>query len=127
MIQKGTLFKVVDNSGAKKACCIHVCGGYRKRYGNIGDFIIVSVKSLRTQRRDTSKVKKGDVSKALIIRTKNYRFSYSNENSSFLENSIVLLNNQNKLLGTRLFGPIHKEFRFTKHLRLISLAAGVIK
>ncbi len=126
MVQKGSCFKVVDNSGAKKACCIHICDGYRKRYGKTGDLVIVSVKSLRTQRRDMSKIKKGDVSRALVIRTKKYRFSYSHESSSFLENSVVLLNTQNKLVGTRLFGPINGDFRHTKHLRLTSLAAGLI-
>ena len=63
MIQKGTYFKVVDNSGAKKACCIHVSGGYRKRYGKTGDVIVVSIKSLRAKRREVSKIKKGDVVK----------------------------------------------------------------
>ncbi len=127
MIQKGTYFKVVDNSGAKKACCIHVSGGYRKRYGKTGDVVVVSIKSLRAKRREVSKIKKGDVLKALIVKTKVFRPSYSQESISFFENSVVLLNNQNKLIGTRVFGPIEKTFRYTKYLRILSLASGVIK
>jgi large subunit ribosomal protein L14 len=127
MIQKGTYFKVVDNSGAKKACCIHVSGGYRKRYGKTGDVIVVSIKSLRAKRREVSKIKKGDVLKALIVKTKVFKPSYSQECVSFFENSVVLLNNQNKLIGTRVFGPIEKTFRYTKYLRILSLASGVIK
>lgn len=127
MIQKGTYLKVIDNSGAKKACCIHVSGGYRKRYGKVGDVIVVSIKSLRAKRRDASRIKKGDVAKALIVKTKVYRPSYSHECVSFFENSVVLLNNQNKLLGTRIFGPVQKTFRYTRHLRILSLASGIIK
>ena len=127
MIQKGTYFNVADNSGAKKVCCIHVSGGYRKRYGKTGDVVIVSVKSLRSKRREVSKIKKGDILKALIVKTKVYKPSYSSEVISFFENSVVLLNNQNKLLGTRVFGPIQKTFRYTKFLRILSLASGVIK
>jgi len=97
MIQKGTYFKVVDNSGAKKACCIHVSGGYRKRYGKTGDVVVVSIKSLRAKRREVSKIKKGDVLKALIVKTKVFRPSYSQESVSFFENSVVLLNNQKKI------------------------------
>ncbi len=102
-------------------------GGYRKRYGKTGDVVIVSVKSLRSKRREVSKIKKGDILKALIVKTKVYKPSYSNEVVSFFENSVVLLNNQNKLLGTRVFGPIQKTFRYTKFLRILSLASGVIK
>lgn len=127
MIQKGTCLRVIDNSGAKKACCIHISGGYRKRYGKTGDIIVVSIKSLRSKRREFTKVKKGDVIKALIVRTKIYRPSYSNESSSFFENAVVLLNNQNKLLSTRIFGPIQQDFRYTKYLRILSLASGIIK
>lgn len=127
MIQKGTYLNVIDNSGAKKASCIHVLGGYRKRYGKTGDVVVVSIKSLRSKRREVSKIKKGDVVKALIVKTKVYRPSYSNEIVSFFENSVVLLNNQSKLIGTRIFGPVQKTFRYTKHLRILSLASGIIK
>lgn len=127
MIQKGSYLRVIDNSGAKKACCIHVLGGYRKRYAKTGDIIVASIKSLRSKRRDTSKVKKGDIIKALIVKTKVYRPSYSQECIAYIENAVVLLNNQYKLLGTRIFGPVQKEFRYTKYLRILSIAAGTIK
>lgn len=134
MIQKGTYFNVIDNSGGKKACCIHVCGGYRKRYSRVGDIVIVSLKSIRKKRKqiftlkkETSKLKKGDVLKGLIIKTKSYKVSYSSEIVSFIDNSIVLLNNQNKLIGTRVFGPVLRQFRYTKHLRLLSISSGLIK
>lgn len=134
MIQKGTYFNVMDNSGGKKACCIHICGGYRKRYSRIGDVVVVSIKSIRKKRKElfnlkkeTSKLKKGDVLKGLVIRTKSYKPSYSNEVISFLDNSIVLLNNQNKLIGTRVFGPILRQFRYTKYLRLVSISSGLLK
>ena len=79
MVQKGTFLKVIDNSGAKKVCCIHIVKGYRKRYAFIGDLVIVSVKSLRSKRRLFSRIKKGEVLKALIIRTKRNLASYSSE------------------------------------------------
>ena len=127
MIQKGTYLNVIDNSGAKDVCCIQVLKGYRKRYATIGDIIIVSIKSLRLKRRSLSKIKKGEVSKALVVRTKVSKNSYSFESSNFFENSVVLLNRQNKLLGTRIFGVVPKYFRYTKFLRIVSLASGFVK
>ena len=96
MIQNGTYLNVIDNSGAKKVYCIQVKGGYKKRYARIGDIITVSVKMLRTKRRATSKVKKGEVLKALIVRTKCGLKDYSNKSISFFENSVILLNNNNR-------------------------------
>ena len=125
MIQKGSKLNVIDNSGARFVCCIHVPRGYRRRYAFIGDSIIVSVKRLRNKRKLFSKVKKGEVIKALIVRTKNSLKSYSAENLGFKENSVVLFNKQNKLIGTRLFGIIPLTFRYTKYLKLVSLAAGL--
>ena len=87
MIQKGTYLNVIDNSGAKEVCCIHVLNGYRKRYAVIGDVIVVSIKSLRIKRRSHAKVKKGEVLKALIVRTKTNIKSYALEQLNFLENS----------------------------------------
>jgi len=125
MIQKGSKLNVIDNSGARFVSCIHVPKGYRQRYAFVGDNIIVSVKKLRNKRKLFSKVKKGDVTKALIIRTKTRLKSYSAENLSFKENSVVLFNKQNKLIGTRLFGIIPSRFRYTRYLKLVSLAAGL--
>jgi len=127
MIQKGTYLNVIDNSGAKEVCCIHVLNGYRKRYAAIGDTIVVSIKSLRIKRRSHAKIKKGEVLKALIVRTKTNIKNYSLEQLSFLENSAILLSRQDKLLGTRIFGSVPSCFRYTKFLRIVSLASGFIK
>jgi large subunit ribosomal protein L14 len=102
-----------------------VPGGYRKRYAFIGDNIVVSVKKLRNKRKLFSKVKKGDVIKALIIRTKTSLKSYSAEHLIFKENCVVLLNKQNKLIGTRMFGIIPSFFRYTRFLKIVSLASGL--
>jgi large subunit ribosomal protein L14 len=125
MIQKGSKLTVIDNSGARFVSCIHVSGGYRRRYALIGDTIVVSVKKLRNKRKLFAKVKKGDVIKALIIRTKTCLKSYSAEYLNFKENSVILFNKQNKLIGTRLFGIIPSHFRYTKHLKIVSLASGL--
>ena len=127
MIQKGTYLNVIDNSGAKEVCCIHVLNGYRKRYAAIGDTIVVSIKSLRIKRRSHAKIKKGEVLKALIVRTKTNIKNYSLEQLSFLDNSAILLSRQDKLLGTRIFGSVPSYFRYTKFLRIVSLASGFIK
>ncbi len=127
MIQNGTWLNVIDNSGAKEVGVIQVLRGYRKRYAAVGDTCIVSVKSLRSKRRDASKLKKGDVLKALIVRTKVPVNSYSAESVGFLENAAILLTRQNKLLGTRVFGAVPKMLRQTRFLRVVSLAAGFIR
>jgi large subunit ribosomal protein L14 len=126
MIQIGTVLNVVDNSGGRKARCIKVPLGYKRRYAGIGNVIVVSVKSLRTKRRAASKVKKGEIFKALVVRTKSKASSVSGESMEFLENSVVLLNKQNKLVGSRVFGSIPGSFRYSKHLRVVSLCAGLV-
>jgi len=126
MIQAGTFLNVIDNSGAKNVSCIKVLSGYRRRYAGVGDLIVVSVKNLRTKRRSTSKIKKGEMSKAVVVRTKSTIKSFSGERLNFFENSAVLLNNQKKPLVTRIFGSLPKTFRFTKYLRLVSLSAGIV-
>lgn len=126
MIQVGTILNVIDNSGARKACCIKVISGYKRRYAYIGDLVVVSIKSLRTKRKASSKAKKGEIYRALVVRTKPKTNSYSGEAISFFENSVVLLNKQNKLIGTRIFGSLPGSFRYTKFLRVISLSAGLV-
>ena len=126
MIQNGTYLNVIDNSGAKTVCCIQVKGGYKKRYANIGDTIIVSVKNLRRKRRSTSRVKKGDVLKALVVRTKCGLTDYSNKSIKFFKNYFILLNNNNRPFGTRIFGVLPKFFRYSKHLKIASLSSGLI-
>lgn len=126
MIQIGSYLNVVDNSGAKKVACIRINASCKKRYAFLGEDIIISVKSLRSKRRVFSKVKKGDVLKALIIRTKKDNKNFLSNSFSFLQNSVVLFSRQNKLIGTRVFGGISKKFRFTKYMRLISLSSGIL-
>jgi large subunit ribosomal protein L14 len=127
MIQNGTYLSVIDNSGAKKVCCIKVSKGYRRRYAFVGDTITVSIKNLRKKRRITSKVKKGDVVKALVIRTCFVKNIGHYEQLNFKENGVILLTQQNKPIGTRIFGAIPSLFKYTKFLRITSLSAGLIK
>ena len=102
MIQVGTSLKVIDNSGAREVYCIGVLKGYKQRYATIGEIITVSIKKLRTRRRTFSKVKKGEVVKALIVRVKK-QFKTKIGFMSFFENSVILITSQNKLIGTRIF------------------------
>ena len=126
MIQTGTILNVLDNSGAKKVICIKVLSGYKRRYAKLNDKIIVSIQKLRSKRKALSKVKKGEIHTALIIKTKKkYTYKQGN-NTSFLENAVILLNKQNKLIGTRIFTTLHSNFRYTKYLKLLFVATGVI-
>jgi large subunit ribosomal protein L14 len=127
MIQVGTTLKVIDNSGAREVYCIGVLAGYRQRYAKVGEYITVAVKKLRTRRRTAVKIKKGEIAKALIIRTKTPINNDAYGSISFFENSVVLLTNQKKVLGSRIFGALPKQLRFTKHMRLAFLAKGLIK
>jgi large subunit ribosomal protein L14 len=126
MIQIGTFFNVIDNSGARKVCCIKILKNYKKRYAFLGDVILISIKSIRTKRKITSKVKKGEIYKAIIIRTINGTKKQASGYLTFFENSVILLNKKNKFLGTRIFGSVPSFFRRTKYLRLLSLASGSI-
>mmetsp|Transcript_9185 Transcript_9185/g.15196 ORF Transcript_9185/g.15196 Transcript_9185/m.15196 type:complete len:128 (+) Transcript_9185:272-655(+) len=127
MIQNGTYLNVIDNSGAKNVCCIKVSKGYRRRYASVGDIITVSVKNLRKKRKATAKIKKGDVVKALIIRTRFSKSMRFHEQLNFKENSVILITPQNKPIGTRIFGAVSNNFRYTKFLRIASLCSGLIK
>lgn len=128
MIQKGSFLKVIDNSGAREVCCIHVYGGYRKRYANTGDVILVSIKSLKNKKGGGEvKVKKGDVVKGLIVKTKISGATYSGESSFFSENGVLLINNQNKFIGNRIFSAIENKFRYTKYLKVLSMSSGIIR
>jgi len=127
MIQINTSLNIIDNCGGKKAYCIKVSKGYRKRYSYIGDIILVVIKSIRSKRKLVSKVKKGDLYNALIIRTKFEKRTRTGDTIKFLENSVVILNKQKRLVGTKIFGSVPKCFRFTKFTRLISLSSGIIR
>ncbi len=127
MIQKGTYLTIVDNSGGKEACCIHVKKGFQRRYASIGDLIIVSIKSLRKKFKINSKIKKGEVYTALVVKTKITQKNLFGNINFFFENSIVLLNKQNKLVGSRIFGALPIFFRKTNYCRILALSSGIIK
>lgn len=126
MIQQQTILKVADNSGAKTVKCVKVLGGFKKRYARLGDIVVVSVQQLRNKSKKTSKVLKGGVFRALVIRTKtSYR---KRDGSSFLlsENSVTLLNKQGNPIGTRILGPIPKTLKKKKFMKFASLSVGLI-
>ena len=126
MIQQQTILKVADNSGAKTAKCIKVLGGFKKRYAKLGDIIVVSIQQLRNKSKKTSKVSKGEVFRALVIKTK--KQCKRKDGSMFLlqENSIVLINKQGNPVGTRILGPMPKLLKKKKFMKLISLSVGLI-
>jgi len=126
MIQSGTFLNVVDNSGAKTVACIKILSGYRSRYASAGQVILVSIKSLRSKRRASSKIKKGEIYNALIVRTLAPMKSFQGDSFKFFTNSVVLLSKQNKFLGTRVFGIVPKSLRYTKFLKVLSLSPGCI-
>lgn len=126
MVQNNTTLNIIDNSGAKIAECIKVYSGYKRRYASIGDTILVTIKSLRSKRRGSSKIKKGELYKALIIRTKSKKILAYGDSLSFKENSAILLTKQNKFVGTRVFGSVPKFFKKTKFFKLITLSSGLI-
>ena len=122
MIQMQSFLRVADNSGARKVCCIKVLGGSRRRYARVGDVIVVSVK----EAIPNSKVKKGDVLKAVIVRTKKEIGRNDGSYLRFDENSAVLINDQLEPLGTRIFGPVARELRAKQFMKIVSLAPEVI-
>lgn len=126
MIQNGSYLKVVDNSGAKEVCCLKILSGSKKKYAFLKDIILVSIKQLRSKRRLNLKVAKGEMYKAILVRTKRDFNTKSGYKFNFFENSVILLTKQNKLLGTRIIGSISKEFRYTKFLKIASLSSGFI-
>jgi large subunit ribosomal protein L14 len=126
MIKVGTYLNVCDNSGAKKVYCIKLLSSSKKIYSYVGDLILVAVKKLRKKRKNTSKVQKGDLCKALIVRTKTNLNTSSGNSHVYFDNSVVLLNKQNKLIGTRILSPLASKFRYTRFFKLISLSLGLI-
>ncbi|HOF04740.1 MAG TPA: 50S ribosomal protein L14 [Syntrophales bacterium] len=122
MIQMQTILNVADNSGAKKVACIKVLGGSKRRYAGIGDVIVVSVK----EAIPNSKVKKGDVMKAVIVRTVKELRRQDGSYLKFDDNSAVLITNQMEPIGTRIFGPVARELRAKQFMKIISLAPEVL-
>lgn len=121
MVQQESRLNVADNSGAKEVLCIRVLGGTRRRYATVGDKIVVSVKSALP----ASEVKKGTVSKAVVVRTKKEIRRSDGSYIRFDENACVLLTNQDEIRGTRIFGPVARELR-DKYMKIVSLAPEVL-
>jgi len=122
MVQEYTRLNVADNSGAKKVMCIRVLGGSGRRYASIGDIIVVSVKSAIPN----APVKKGEVSKAVIVRTKKEVRRDDGSYIRFDENAAVLLDAQGEPRGTRIFGPVARELREKEFMKIVSLAPEVL-
>ncbi len=122
MIQEETNLVVADNSGARKVRCIRVLGGHDRRYAGIGDVIVVSVKSALPG----GNIKKGDISKAVIVRTRKETRRRDGSYIRFDENAAVLLNNQGEPRGTRIFGPVARELRDRNYMKIVSLAPEVL-
>jgi large subunit ribosomal protein L14 len=122
MIQVQTQMTVADNSGAKKVSCIRVLGGTRRRYARVGDIVIVAVKEAIPH----SKVKKGDVMRAVVVRTVKETRRPDGSYIRFDDNSAVLINPQGDPIGTRIFGPVARELRAKRFMKIISLAPEVL-
>jgi large subunit ribosomal protein L14 len=121
MIQQESKMAVADNSGAKVVLCIRVLGGTRKKYASIGDKVVVTVKSAIP----SGEVKKGTVSKAVVVRTKKEIRRSAGSYIRFDDNAVVLLNNAGEIRGTRIFGPVARELR-DKYMKIVSLAPEVL-
>lgn len=122
MVQMKTVLTVADNSGARKVSCIKVLGGSRRRYATVGDVVVVAVR----EAIPNAKVKKGDVARAVIVRTSKEINRPDGSYIRFDDNSAVLIDNQREPIGTRIFGPVARELRARKFLKIISLAAEVL-
>ncbi len=122
MIQMQTRLKVADNSGAKEVMCIKVLGGSKRRFAAIGDIIVVSIK----EALPNSKVKKGEVAKAVVVRTIHKLKRADGSYIRFDDNSAVLINNAKEPIGTRIFGPVARELRAKQFVKIVSLAPEVL-
>lgn len=122
MVQSETVLDVADNSGARRVLCIKVLGGSRRRYASVGDVIVVSVK----EAAPNSKVKKGSVMRAVIVRTTKEIGRPDGSYIKFDTNSAVLIDNQREPVGTRIFGPVARELRAKRFMKILSLAPEVL-
>ncbi len=122
MVQTETVLDVADNSGARRVLCIKVLGGSKRKYASLGDVIVVSVK----EASPNSKVKKGDVMKAVIVRTAKEVGRADGSYIRFDTNSAVLIDNQREPVGTRIFGPVARELRAKQFMKILSLAPEVL-
>jgi len=128
MIQTQTKLKVIDNSGAKLSQCIRILGGYKNKTAGVGDTIVVSIKKVKTNNNlgTKSKIKKGSVNKAVILRTKKWTSRKDGSSIRFDENAILTLNQQGQPVGTRVLGIIPNELKRYKGARITSLSNGIL-
>ena len=122
MIQQESRLSVADNSGAKEVLCIRVLGGTKRRYASVGDKIVVTVK----QAMPSGNVKKGQVAKAVVVRTKKEIRRPDGSYIRFDDNAVVILNAANEMRGTRIFGPVARELRENNYMKIVSLAPEVL-
>ena len=122
MIQQESRLAVADNSGAKEVLCIRVLGGTKRRYASVGDKIVVTVKNALP----SGNVKKGTVTKAVVVRTKKEIRRPDGSYIRFDDNAVVLLNNADEMRGTRIFGPVSRELRDKQYMKIVSLAPEVL-
>jgi large subunit ribosomal protein L14 len=122
MVQLRSMLEVADNSGAKRVQCIKVLGGSHKRYARLGDIIVVSVKEALPD----SNIKKGTVTKAVVVRTKKEQKRLDGSYIRFDQNAVVLINADGEPVGTRIFGPVARELRWKEFTKIISLAPEVL-
>jgi len=126
MIQQQTFLKILDNSGGKIAKCIQVLGGFKKRYAKSGDYIVVSIQQLKNKLKKVSKVKKKEVYKALIIKTRSKIGTKTGYTKTFNYNAVILLNKQNNPVGTRILTYLPIEIKKKKLQKIINLSFGLV-
>ena len=122
MIQQESMVRIADNSGARKALVIRVLGGSKRRYARVGDIVVVAIKDALP----TGQVKKGEVAKAVVVRTAKESRRRDGSYIRFDENAAVLINDQNEPLATRIFGPVGRELREKRFMKIVSLAPEVL-
>ena len=122
MVQQETIVKIADNSGAKRALVIRVLGGSKRRYAGLGDIVVVAVKDALP----TGTVKKGEVARAVVVRTAKETRRKDGSYIRFDENAAVIINEQNEPRATRIFGPVGRELREKKFMKIVSLAPEVL-
>lgn len=122
MIQLRSILEVADNSGAKRVQCVKVLGGSHRKYARLGDIIVVSVKEALPE----SNIKKGSVTKAVVVRTRKEARRPDGSYIRFDQNAVVLINPQGEPVGTRIFGPVARELRWRDYMKIISLAPEVL-
>lgn len=126
MLQESSFLRISDNSGGRKFKTIKILGGFKKRYGKVGEVIVGSVRGLRLNKKKKLKIKEGEVVRGLVVRTKGKVKRENLTETKFLENAVVLLNKKNQPLGSRVMGPVFRELRKSKYMKVASLSRGFI-